>query len=473
MLKKILASFLLSLVLVIPQPGIAEVRVPESRGEIALSFAPIVKKVAPAVVNIYTRKVVRQRVISPFMDDPFFQQFFGNQYPQGLSRQRVQSALGSGVIVGAEGLVVTNNHVIDGADEVVVVLADKREFAASLVASDKRSDLAVLRLKTKGETFPTITFMDSDAVNTGDVVLAIGNPFGVGQTVTMGIVSAVARATDVSNDDYNYFIQTDAAINPGNSGGALVGVDGRLVGIPSVIYSQGGGSLGIGFAIPANLVQSVLAAARHGGQIIHPWTGFTVQDLTRDLAASVGLENADGVLVKSIHPASPAGKAGLKVGDVVLTVNGHAVPDAQALRFRIGTLAVGSEATLGVWRDRQHLTLSFPLIAPPELGGKNGVVLNGKHPLSGAKVADFSPAIAEQLGLAEDDSDNAGVVVLGVSPRSPAAFLGVQRGDRIAGVNGQAIESVDQLNAALKQAAGAPMQLAIRRGDQLVQLVVR
>src|ERR1043166_4004480 len=339
----------LCLLLVLLKPVFAQqddVRVPRSREEMALSFAPIIKKVAPAVVSIYTAQHVQQRLSSPFMEDPFFRQFFGGDLPYGLSRERVQNALGSGVIVDASGLVVTNNHVTQGAEDITVVLADKREFKATLVTSDQRSDLAVLRLQTKGEKFPTLALKDSDDLQVGDLVLAIGNPFGVGQTVTMGIVSAVARSADIGSNDYNYFIQTDAAINPGNSGGALIAADGELVGIPSAIYSQTGGSLGIGFAIPSNLVRTVIASAGSGGHIVRGWLGFTGQSLDATLAKSLSLSRPSGVIVKTIHPNGPAAEAGLKVNDVITEVNGKDIDDAEALRFRIATASLNTPMNL-------------------------------------------------------------------------------------------------------------------------------
>ncbi|MDD3446446.1 MAG: trypsin-like peptidase domain-containing protein, partial [Zavarzinia sp.] len=297
--------------------------VPESQSQVLLSFAPVVKASIPAVVNIYTKKRVAVR--NPMMDDPFFRRFFGDQM-QGMPRERVEQSLGSGVIVGADGTIVTNNHVIEGADEITVALSDGREFEAKLQIADPRTDLAVLKLDSGGETLPTLSMADSEAVEVGDIVLAIGNPFGVGQTVTQGIVSAVAR-TKVGVSDYRFFIQTDAAINPGNSGGALIDLKGRLVGINSSIYSRDGGSLGIGFAIPSSMVRSVVAAARSGGRIVRPWLGATGQPVTSDLAAGLGLDRPRGVLVNGVAADGPAAKGGVKVGDVILSVDDHPVGD--------------------------------------------------------------------------------------------------------------------------------------------------
>ncbi|MDO9125294.1 MAG: trypsin-like peptidase domain-containing protein, partial [Parvibaculum sp.] len=263
--------------------------VPSSRGQVQLSYAPVVKRVAPAVVIVYTKRVVQERAGSPLFNDPFFQQFFGNRFSFGVPRERVQQSLGSGVIVDPSGLIVTNYHVIKDGQQFTVALADRREFDAQLVLSDERTDLAVLRIDAGKQKLPHLTFKNSDSVEVGDLVLAIGNPFGVGQTVTSGIVSALAR-THVGVSDYQFFIQTDAAINPGNSGGALVTMDGRLIGINSAIYSQTGGSIGIGFAIPSNMVESVVASARDGGHVKRPWFGAQLQAVDSDLAQSLGLD---------------------------------------------------------------------------------------------------------------------------------------------------------------------------------------
>src|SRR5437763_6779219 len=287
-------------------------RVPASAAELRLSYAPIVQRVQPAVVNVYAAKMVQNR--NPLLDDPIFRRFFG---VPGQQPEQMQRSLGSGVLVDATGRVVTNSHVIEGADQVKVSLADKREFEAEMVLKDSRSDLAVLRIKAEKERFPALEFADSDALEVGDVVLAIGNPFAVGQTVTHGIVSAVAR-TQVGITDYQFFIQTDAAINPGNSGGALVDLSGRLVGINTAIFSRSGGSQGIGFAIPANMVKVVVASAKGGGTSVRrPWLGARLQAVTPDLAEGLGLKRPAGALVSSIVPDGPAAKAGLKAGDLI------------------------------------------------------------------------------------------------------------------------------------------------------------
>src|SRR6201747_2775923 len=288
-------------------------RVPASPSELRLSYAPIVQRVQPAVVNVYAAKGVKTR--NPLLDDPIFRRFFGVPGQQPEQRQR---SLGSGVMVDPSGLIVTNVHVIEGADEVKVSLSDKREFEAEIVLKDSRTDLAVLRLKDAHEKFPTLDFANSDELLVGDVVLAIGNPFGVGQTVTHGIISALAR-TQVGITDYQFFIQTDAAINPGNSGGALVDMAGKLVGINTAIFSRSGGSQGIGFAIPANMVRVVVASAKTGGTAVRrPWLGARLQAVTPEIAETLGLPRPAGALVASVTPGSPAARAGLKLSDLIV-----------------------------------------------------------------------------------------------------------------------------------------------------------
>jgi Do/DeqQ family serine protease len=314
-----------SLILALSSPAAAQDRRVPTGAELKLSFAPIVQRVAPAVVNVYAAKVVENR--NPLFDDPLFRRFFGSP---DMPRERVQRSLGSGVIVDPSGLVVTNNHVIEGASEIKVALSDKREFEAEVVLKDPRTDLAIMRIKDQRERFPAIEFGDSDDLQVGDVVLAIGNPFAVGQTVTQGIVSALAR-TQIGITDYQFFIQTDAAINPGNSGGALVDVHGRLAGINTAIYSRSGGSIGIGFAIPANMVKVVVASARGGGAaVLRPWLGAKLQAVTAEIAESLSLKRPSGALVATVSPRSPASRAGLRTGDVIVAIDGQIVDDPNA-----------------------------------------------------------------------------------------------------------------------------------------------
>ena len=324
-------------------------RVPNSLAEVRLSYAQVVQRVAPAVVNVYAAKTVVNR--NPLLEDPIFRRFFGMPGMGGPGEQ-VQRSLGSGVMVDPSGLVVTNNHVIEGADQVKLSLADKREFEAEIVLKDSRSDLAVLRIKGQGEKFAALEFSNSDALLVGDLVLAIGNPFGVGQTVTHGIVSALAR-TQVGITDYQFFIQTDAAINPGNSGGALVDLGGKLVGINTAIFSRSGGSQGIGFAIPANMVRVVVASARGGGSMVkRPWLGARLQAVTPEIGESLGLKRPAGALIASVTPQSPAARGGLKTGDLIVSIDGLLIDDHKAFDYRFATKPLGGSAKVGIVRSR-------------------------------------------------------------------------------------------------------------------------
>jgi Do/DeqQ family serine protease len=437
-----------------------ERRVPNPT-ELRQSYAPIVQRVAPAVVNVYAAKTVQTR--NPLLEDPIFRRFFG--VPDGAGSQ-VQRSLGSGVIVDASGLIVTNNHVIEGADEVKVALADKREFEASIVLKDQRSDLAVLRIRDSHERFPTLDFANSDALQVGDVVLAIGNPFGVGQTVTHGIVSALAR-TQVGISDYQFFIQTDAAINPGNSGGALVDMSGQLVGINTAIFSRSGGSVGVGFAIPANMVKVVVASARGGGNAVkRPWLGARLQQVTADIADTMGLKRPAGALVTSVQPGSPAARAGLQPGDVILSIDGQDVEDANAFDYRFATRPLGGTAQLGIMRTGHEVKATVALQTAPETP-RDELTIRSRSPFSGVKVANLSPALADQLQLQNIDD---GVVVLDVDQGSYASNLGFQRGDVILQVNGSHIGKTRDL----EKASGTPnrtWRIEILRGGQKISAV--
>jgi Do/DeqQ family serine protease len=432
-------------------------RVP-AQSDLRLSYAPVVQHVAPAVVNVYAAKVVQNR--NPLLDDPIFRRFFG--VPGGLGNQ-VQRSLGSGVIVDASGLIVTNNHVIEGADEVKVSLADKREFEASLVLKDPRTDLAILRIKDGRERFPVLDFADSDALQVGDLVLAIGNPFGVGQTVTHGIVSALAR-TQVGVSDYQFFIQTDAAINPGNSGGALVDLTGRLVGINTAIFSRSGGSQGVGFAIPANMVKVVVTSAKTGGKAVaRPWLGAKLQAVTADIADSMGLKRPSGALVASVAPNSPAASAGLKPGDLIVSVDGQDVEDPNAFDYRFATKPLGGNARLGVVRGGREQTVTVGLQVAPETP-RDEIVLRSRSPFSGAKVANLSPALADELQVRNVEE---GVVIVDVDSGSYASNLGFQRGDVIQEVNGERISRTHDLERLTKTPNRAWRIVIVRNGQKI------
>ncbi|NWG45368.1 MAG: DegQ family serine endoprotease [Alphaproteobacteria bacterium] len=448
-------------------PAIAEeARPPASAAEISLSFAPTVKKTAPAVVNVYARRTVVARFRSPFADDPFFGRFLGDR-GFGMPRERVQNSLGSGVIVRADGIIVTNNHVIENGEAFKVVLADRREFDAELVLADARTDLAVLRIDPGTEALPALDFADSDRLEVGDLVLAIGNPFGVGQTVTSGIVSALAR-TQVGVADYRSFIQTDAAINPGNSGGALVNAAGELIGINTAIYSRSGGSNGIGFAIPANMVQLVVTSALTEGRVVRPWFGAETQGVDAALAAALDLPRPSGVLVTAVAEKGPAARAGLRKNDLVTEVAGFEVSDPDALRYRLAVQPLGAPVEIKWLREGKVKTARLSVEAPPEDPPREETQLEGSNPLSGATIANLSPALADELGLPVSAR---GVIVLRIATPSLAA-RSLRPGDILRSVNGKEIGTVADAKAAI---AGDPAywDLVLVRGGNTMRLTGR
>lgn len=437
-------------------------RVPQSASEMVLSFAPIVKRVAPAVVNVYASRTVRQRV-SPLFSDPFFRRFFGDR-GFGSPTQRVQRSLGSGVIVDPSGLLVTNYHVIENADDIKVTLSDRREFDCDIILKDERTDLAVLKIRAPDKTFPFVEFSDSDALEVGDLVLAIGDPFGVGQTVTSGIVSALAR-TEIGVSDYHFFIQTDAAINPGNSGGALIDMDGDLVGINTAIFSRSGGSNGIGFAIPSNMVKVVVDSGRKGSPVRLPWIGATFQEVTPDIAESLGIERPRGVLIVEIKVGSPAERARLATGDLVISIDGQEVNDPKSVNYRLATKGIGATARIGLIRSGKEYYADLALETAPETVPRDEVKITSGSPLAGAIVVNLSPAVAEELAYGGDPS---GVIVSGISEGSPAARTGLKRGDVIRDVNGIAIETTRQLVAATAERART-WNMTIERNGRLIR----
>jgi Do/DeqQ family serine protease len=436
--------------------------VPSSAAELRLSYAPIVQRVQPAVVNVYAAKTVQDR--NPLLDDPIFRRFFG---VPGQMPEQVQRSLGSGVMVDPSGLVVTNNHVIEGADQVKVSLSDKREFEAEIVLKDSRSDLAVLHLKDVHEKFPTLDIANSAELQVGDVVLAIGNPFGVGQTVTHGIISALAR-TQVGITDYQFFIQTDAAINPGNSGGALVDMTGKLAGINTAIFSRSGGSQGIGFAIPANMVRVVVASARSGGKAVkRPWLGARLQAVTPEIAETIGLRRPSGALVANVVSGSPAARAGLKLSDLIVAIEGQAVDDPNAFDYRFATRQLGGTAEIDVQRAGKPVKLTIPLETAPDVG-RNEIVLTTRSPFQGAKVANISPAVADEMHL---DADTEGVVVTDLADGSTAANVGFQKGDIVVVVNNQKIAKTSDLEKATRDSSRL-WRIQIVRGSQQINVTL-
>src|ERR1700730_564548 len=452
-----LAALLISVVVALPALA-QDRRVPASAAEIRLSYAPIVQRAQPAVVNVYAAKVVQNR--HPLLDATIFRRFFG---VPGQQPEQMQRSLGSGVMVDASGLVVTNVHVIEGADEVKVSLSDKREFEAEIVLKDSRSDLAVLRLKGTHEKFATLDFANSDELMVGDVVLAIGNPFGVGQTVTHGIISALAR-TQVGITDYQFFIQTDAAINPGNSGGALVDMTGRLAGINTAIYSRSGGSQGIGFAIPSNMVRVVVASAKGGGKAVkRPWLGARLQAVTPEIAETLGLRLPTGALVANIAARSSAAPAGLKFFALIVAIDGQVVDDPNAFDYRFATRPLGGSAQVDVQRGGKTVKLTIPLETAPDTG-RDEIVIKTRSPFQGAKVANISPAVAEELRL---DSNTEGVVVTDLADDATAASVGFQKGDIIVAVNNQKIAKTSDLEKATRESARLWRIVVVRGGQQI------
>jgi Do/DeqQ family serine protease len=460
------SRLILLAVLLVSLPAHAQNRAaPPSREVMQLSFAPVVKRAAPAVVNVYARgRVVVQQ--NPMLDDPFFRRFFGDR--AGLPQERMQNALGSGVIISSDGVVVTNTHVIKiGAQaEIKVVLADKREFDARVLLADEKTDIAILRLEGAGTRFDFLDFEDSDSLEVGDLVLAIGNPFGVGQTVTQGIISALARS-EIGQSDAQVFIQTDAAINPGNSGGALVDMNGRLVGINTAIFSRSGGSHGIGFAIPSNLVRVFAESAAAGRKVERPWLGAKLEPLTREIADSLAIERAAGAIITKITSGGPASAAGLQVGDVITMVDGTDVADPRAVFYRLTTRGVGNLTRFDVIRKSRRVAVQVALTAAPQAGKDDVRNLSGVHPFDGARVSNIFGAVADELGIEDED----GVAILSVRANSVAGNLGFKAGDVIVQVMQQPIDSVQTLERTIKTRQRL-WQVAVKRKGQVLQIQI-
>ncbi|WP_109467599.1 trypsin-like peptidase domain-containing protein [Albibacillus kandeliae] len=454
---------LLATLLLTTAPALAETRVPTSQTEISLGFAPLVKRAAPAVVNIYASRVVQTRS-SPFADDPFFQQFFQGM---GQSRPRVQNSLGSGVILSDDGYVVSNFHVVGEATDIKVVMTDRREFTASVVLADKEADLAILRLDG-ASGLPHLTLRDSDKVDVGELALAIGNPFGVGQTVSSGIVSGLARSGVATGNARGYFIQTDAPINPGNSGGALIDVNGDLIGINTSILSRSGGSNGIGFAIPSNLVAEFMEQARAGQtDFERPWAGMSGQPMDNDLASSLGLGVPDGIVISDLHEASPFLKAGFKVGDVITKVGGLPVNTPSEMLFRMTLTGIGQMAEVTRLRNGEETDVAVPMISPPNEPPAEETVLGENTVLPGLTVARANPATIVEFGL---PLHSEGVLITDAGALGPRA--GLQAGDMIVAVNGTRIETSGEAEAALTN-PGRRVQIDLIRGGRPISLRFR
>ncbi|MDB5472736.1 MAG: Do family serine endopeptidase [Devosia sp.] len=446
-------------------PSIANRIVPQTSSDMRLSFAPVVKAASPSVVNVYATRI-EQQAVSPFANDPFFSRFFGQERFQ--SRPRESQSLGSGVIVDAGGVILTNRHVIEGATDVRIAVSDGREFAVDVVIEDGQTDLAVLRVREPGAvSFPAVRFADSDALEVGDLVLAIGNPFGVGQTVTSGIVSALAR-TGVESSDYEFFIQTDAAINPGNSGGALVDLDGNLVGINTAIYSQTGGSVGIGFAIPANMARLVAEAGISGGAIVRPWFGAKMQAVTADIAASLGMAAPHGALITEVAPGGPAERAGFRSGDVVLSVDGIGVDDPSAFNFRLATKPIGQTTQLERWRGGVTEAITFAVEAAPVAGSDMIAVITGNSRFSGTSVRQIDAAFAESKGMPYDAR---GVIVTAVEPGSPAEQMGLRVDDVILSLNDVAMDTAVKFSETASRRVRT-WQIILQREGRVMRSIV-
>ena len=442
----------------------AETRVPQSQFEISLGFAPVVKQASPAVVNIYA-KIVRQGRANPFFSDPFFQDFFGGGF--GAPQPRVQNSLGSGVILTHDGYVVSNYHVVGTATEIRVVTTDRREFSAEVVLGDQESDIAILRLNA-AEGLPSLNMRDSDHVEVGELALAIGNPFGVGQTVSSGIISGLARTGTATGNARGYFIQTDAPINPGNSGGALIDVNGDLIGINTSILSRSGGSNGIGFAIPANLVAEFLRQAQAGNDsFVTPWAGMAGQHMSADIAESLGLALPLGVVVSDLHDLSPLAEAGLKVGDIITHVDGDEVNSPAEMKFRMSIAGVGGTSRLTLLRGEEQPEIDVALIEAPETPPAEETTLDEDTVMPGLTVARVNPALIARMGLLLSQT---GVVV--VDPGPYGGRSGLRAGDVLKAINGEEMERSGDVVSVLTE-PGRRLQMDVLRGGQVVSLRFR
>jgi Do/DeqQ family serine protease len=434
-----------------------------------LSYADTVDRVAPAVVTIRASRRVRAPQQFPFFDDPFFRQFFGGGMPRGGQTQ-VERALGSGVIVRADGHILTNHHVVDGAEDIKVDLATRSSYSAKLVGSDAPSDLAVLKISAGG--LPVLELGDSDKVRVGDVCLAVGNPLALGESVTAGIVSAKGRATGLSDGSFQDFLQTDAPINQGNSGGALVNTRGELIGINSQILSpNGGGNIGIGFAIPSNMARNVMNQLIGRGKVDRGMLGVGIQQLSSELARSMGLKEVRGVLVNSVTPGGPADKAGIKTGDVILQFNGKDVNDPNELRNDVAGSAPGTDVTLTILREgnQQQVHVRTGALTAQNASGEAGGGPAGT-PQLGLSLVPLTPGVAAQLGLPRNQQ---GLAVQSADPNGPAAQAGIQAGDVIVQVNRQPVRTTDDVRRALGKPEGGPPPLfLISRGGHTLYVAV-
>ncbi|HVF22405.1 MAG TPA: DegQ family serine endoprotease [Pyrinomonadaceae bacterium] len=436
------------------------------------SYADLVSRVSPAVVTIRSTERARPAQQFPFMDDPQFREFFGDRLPQQQAPRPVQG-VGSGVIINSEGYILTNHHVVDGALEIRVELTDNRTFTAKLVGSDPPSDLAVLKIDARN--LPTVTMGDSDKVRVGDPVVAIGNPMGIGQTVTSGIVSAKGRSTGLSDGSFEDFLQTDAAINRGSSGGALVNTNGDLIGINSQILSPSGGNIGIGFAIPSNMAKAVMDQLLKTGKVRRGMMGVTIQPVDADLASSLSLPAARGAIITSVQPGGPAERAGIQRGDVVTSINNQPVVDHNSLRNQIAGMTPGSTANVSVVRNGREQNMQVALTELPdrqrpeteESSSGNGAGTDDRFGLS---LQPLTAEMASRYGLEADDQ---GLIVTRVDPASNAATAGIRQGDLIQEVNRQPVRSIVGFTTAMRASGSRPALILIKRRNNVIFLTLR
>ncbi|MCZ4354319.1 trypsin-like peptidase domain-containing protein [Roseovarius aestuarii] len=459
-------ALILSICMGMSHPVSAETRVPSSAGEVQLSFVPVVKAATPAVVNIYARRIVAGQA-SPFANDPFFGPLFEGF---GGNRPRVENSLGSGVILSDTGIVVSNYHVIGQATDIRVVLNDRREYSAKVLLSDEESDLAILQLEglDKEAELAALPLRQGDDVEVGELVLAIGNPFGVGQTVSSGIVSGLARSGAVTGSARGYFIQTDAPINPGNSGGALVDMNGQLIGINTSILTRSGGSNGIGFAIPAALVRQFVAQAEAGEtQFQRPWAGVTGQPLSADMAEGLGLNRAGGIILSDLHADSPFAAAGFSAGDVILAVDGQEVNTPAEMIYRMSISGIGSELQVSTLQGGVQREVSVPMLAAPDTPPRAELVTGEDAAIPGLRFSTINPAV-----IAEYDLPLTATGALIEDPGRIGARAGLRAGDIVLGVNGQDTPDSTSVNAALEAARGR-LVLDVARGQRRLSLRFR